>query len=101
MREAKVDVAKLKRYLGEVLAPLNSRSHKARRWSIEDVLSWYEDSTVSLAHKMMGPLKEKRALEIGFGMGAHLIWLARQGAAVVGIDISEERVRAARALMER
>ena len=50
---------------------------------------------------MMGPLKEKRVLEIGFGMGAHLIWLARQGAAVVGIDISEERVRAAMALMER
>lgn len=102
MNETKtaVDTAKLKNYFGKVLDPLNSRSYKARNWDLDKVLAWYEDATVRSAHRMMGDIKGRKVLEIGFGTGAHLAWLARRGAIVTGVDISPERVRAAKDLME-
>jgi 2-polyprenyl-3-methyl-5-hydroxy-6-metoxy-1,4-benzoquinol methylase len=44
----------------------------------------------------IGPLAGKRILEVGAGGGALAVWLAQQGATVVGIDVSEGILRVAR-----
>lgn len=92
---------RLKNYFDSVLNPFNARSFKTRRWSVDETIDWYNDSTVSHAHRMMGELTDKKILEIGFGMGAHLIWLARKGARIVGIDISKERVRSVKDMVKK
>jgi 2-polyprenyl-3-methyl-5-hydroxy-6-metoxy-1,4-benzoquinol methylase len=44
---------------------------------------------LSAAVEQLGPLKGKRILEVGAGGGSLAVWLAQQGATVVGIDVSE------------
>ncbi len=43
---------------------------------------------LSAAVRRLGPLSGKRILEVGAGGGSLAVWLAQQGAEVVGIDVS-------------
>lgn len=51
--------------------------------------------------KLMGDVKGKRVLEVGCGGGQNSIVLAKQGAIVSGIDLSEKQIAYARALAKR
>lgn len=50
--------------------------------------------------RLCGDVKGKRILELGCGGGQSSIAFAREGAHVIGIDISEEQIRHARRLAE-
>jgi ubiquinone/menaquinone biosynthesis C-methylase UbiE len=47
--------------------------------------------------RLLGDVKGKRVLELGCGTGETAVALAQQGAVVIGIDTSEERLAIARA----
>lgn len=51
--------------------------------------------------RLCGDVKGKRILELGCGGGQSAIAFAREGAHVIGIDISEEQIRHARRLAEQ
>lgn len=51
--------------------------------------------------RLIGDVKGKRVLEIGCGGGQNSIVLAKQGAIVSGIDLSEKQIAYARALAKR
>src|SRR3989338_6985105 len=51
--------------------------------------------------RLLGKLKGKRVLEIGCGGAQCGIAMAKQGAIVTGIDISEEQLKFARKLAEK
>jgi SAM-dependent methyltransferase len=92
----------MKSYFDSVLDPFNIRPAERvpRDITVEHAVLWYGDSSVRYAHKCMGDLKGKAVLDVGCGTGAHLIWLARQGAKVTGIDISDKRVDAVKELIK-
>jgi len=48
--------------------------------------------------KLLGDVREKNILEIGCGGGQNTIVLAKWGARSVGLDISEEQIKHAKAL---
>lgn len=50
--------------------------------------------------RMLGTIEGKRILELGTGNGSNAVWLARQGAKVITVDPSPERLAAARELAE-
>ncbi len=50
--------------------------------------------------QLLGPVQGKRILELGCGGGHISVALARQGAEVTGVDISDAQVAAARALAQ-
>jgi SAM-dependent methyltransferase len=50
---------------------------------------------------LLGPVRNRRILEIGCGAGQCARWLARAGAQVVGLDLSEAQLRHSRALDAR
>src|SRR3990167_2086609 len=52
-------------------------------------------------YKLLGNLKNKKILEIGCGGAQCGIAMAKQGAKVTGIDISEEQLKFARRLAEK
>jgi SAM-dependent methyltransferase len=51
--------------------------------------------------RLLGDVKGKRVLELGCGTGAVAVALAHQGAVVIGIDGSDERLERARERAER
>ena len=51
--------------------------------------------------RLLGDVKGKRVLELGCGTGAVAVALAHQGAVVIGIDGSDERLTAARGAPSR
>lgn len=67
---------------------------------MEEAVKWIDDKSSACALKFMGDVKGKRVLDIGCGTGAHLIWLARHGAIVTGIDISRERINVANEMIK-
>lgn len=50
--------------------------------------------------RLCGPLSGKRTIELGVGGATNLVALARQGAKVIGVDPSGERIAAARRVVE-
>ena len=48
--------------------------------------------------EVLGEIKGRRALELGCGHGGEMAYLSREGAAVVGIDLSPRRLEAARSI---
>lgn len=50
---------------------------------------------------LLGPVTGRRVLEIGCGAGQCARWLARAGAEVVGLDLSEAQLRHSRVLDDR
>jgi len=88
----------LKKYFNQVTSADNV-FNRPGRFQLDDILDWYKDPTTDYAHSCMPELKGKRVLEIGCGIGVHLVYLARQGSEVTGIDIASERIRIAKNLM--
>jgi len=62
-----------------------------------DTFSYGADGPTERELRLLGDVKGKRVLELGCGSGAAAIALARQGAVVIGIDSSHERLAEARA----
>ena len=48
--------------------------------------------------QLMNPIQNKQILELGCGRGEFSIWLAKQGAKVIGVDIGAGLVAASKAL---
>ena len=90
----------MKHYFDTVLDPFNFKTASKNRagMNIDIAIKWYMDSSTRHAHSLMGDLRGKRVLDVGCGIGTHLVWLARNGAEVTGIDVSEKRVYEARRL---
>lgn len=51
---------------------------------------------LAAAVEQLGPLEGRRILEVGVGGGSLAVWLAQQGATVVGIDVSDGILQVAR-----
>lgn len=51
---------------------------------------------LTAAVEQLGPLAGRRILEVGAGGGSLAVWLAQQGATVVGIDVSDGILQVAR-----
>ncbi|MCW2700732.1 MAG: 2-polyprenyl-3-methyl-5-hydroxy-6-metoxy,4-benzoquinol methylase [Blastococcus sp.] len=51
---------------------------------------------LAAAVEQLGPLAGRRILEVGAGGGSLAVWLAQQGATVVGIDVSDGILQVAR-----
>jgi len=62
----------------------------AAAWPEE--IAFYMTPEQGFAHRAMGPLGGRRVLEIGSGVGVHALHLAREGAAVVALDMSAPRL---------
>lgn len=93
----------MKAYFDRELDPYNFKTLSKDRTAMEakEAVKWYYDSATDHAHSIMEPLKGKNVLDIGCGVGTHLVWLAKQGANVTGIDISDTRIEEARKMAER
>jgi 2-polyprenyl-3-methyl-5-hydroxy-6-metoxy-1,4-benzoquinol methylase len=59
---------------------------------------WHDHDRYDRAISLLSPLRNKRILELGCGLGKVSVWLAKQGAHVSGIDIGPDLIAAARAL---
>ncbi|MCM8761235.1 MAG: methyltransferase domain-containing protein, partial [Candidatus Omnitrophica bacterium] len=92
----------MKCYFDFVLDPFNIKKgdEKSTKRRVASAIKWYEDSSVRYSHECMGSLIGKKVLDIGCGTGAHLIWLARNGAIVTGIDISDKRIEFAKSIIK-
>lgn len=93
----------MKRHFDGVLDPYNFTTLAKNRTAIdylEKAVKWYQDSSVRYAHALMGPLKGKNVLDVGCGTGIHLVWLAKNGANVTGIDVSDKRIEMARKVVK-
>jgi ubiquinone/menaquinone biosynthesis C-methylase UbiE len=55
----------------------------------------YSGDLLAGAKKFLGPLTHKKILEIGCGNGELSVWLAKNGAEVWGVDISDESIKIA------
>jgi SAM-dependent methyltransferase len=62
---------------------------------------WGPEGLTEAQAGLLGPVAGRRVLEIGCGAGQCARWLARAGAAVVGLDLSEAQLRHARELDAR
>lgn len=62
---------------------------------------WGPEGLTEAEARLLGPVAGRRVLEIGCGAGQCARWLARSGAAVVGLDLSEAQLRHSRRLDAR
>lgn len=62
---------------------------------------WGPEGLTEAEAGLLGPVRGATVLEIGCGAGQCARWLARQGAEVVGLDLSVEQLRHSRALDAR
>jgi len=62
---------------------------------------WGPEGLTEADAGLLGPVAGKRVLEIGCGAGQCARWLARAGARVVGLDLSETQLRHSRSLDAR
>jgi len=93
----------MKSYFDSVSDPYNFTTLSKKRdvSNLEKSVKWYHDSAINYAHELMEPIRGKNILDIGCGVGTHPVWLARNGARVTGIDISDKRITLARKVIER
>lgn len=70
----------------------------AGRFDYAAELTYYLTPDQREALGWMEPFQGKRVLDVGAGLGMNSLYLARQGARVVAIDIARERLRALRTL---
>ena len=61
----------------------------------------YESPDIACAWEFMGAVAGRQVLELGSGLGYGAIRLAQRGAAVTGLDLSDERCRAAERIRQR
>jgi 2-polyprenyl-3-methyl-5-hydroxy-6-metoxy-1,4-benzoquinol methylase len=61
---------------------------------------WHDHDRYDKAISLLSPLRNKRILELGCGLGKLSVWLAQQGAHVTGVDIGRDLIASARTLAE-
>jgi ubiquinone/menaquinone biosynthesis C-methylase UbiE len=61
-----------------------------------DTVAYGPDGATERELRLLGDVKGKRVLELGCGTGAAAVALAKQGAVVIGVDGSDDRVVQAR-----
>lgn len=59
---------------------------------------WGPEGLTEAEARLLGPVRDARVLEIGCGAGQCARWLARQGAAVIGLDLSVQQLLHSRGL---
>ena len=84
-------MADQKKYWDSNLDPQNLE-HK-ERFQLNREIAFLIGPDQKYAYCMLEPLKEHLILEIGSGLGANAIELARRGAKVIAFDLSGERLR--------
>jgi len=67
----------------------------------EDRFVWCPEGVDEEHAQLLGPVRNKRILEVGCGAAQCSRWLVKQGANVVAFDISVEQLRIARQLDQR
>lgn len=87
-------------YWDTILDPQNLTT-TATSFDLNTEIAFYHTPAQDYAYQLMGTLKGKRILELGGGMGVNAVILAREGANVTVIDISEKRVYWMRQLVEQ
>lgn len=90
-----------RRHWDRTLDPRNlgAEGIKAGDWQREMALA--ESADVRLAKRLLHPLDNKLLLDLGGGLGIHALLFAEAGARIIIADISLERLKAARRLIER
>ncbi len=71
------------------------------RWRSTTLGRITEKLELDLVLELAGPLEEKRLLDVGTGDGTYAIAAAERGAQVVGLDVSQEMLDAARLRAEQ
>jgi 2-polyprenyl-3-methyl-5-hydroxy-6-metoxy-1,4-benzoquinol methylase len=66
-----------------------------------DVVAYGPDIPTEAHYRLLGSVEDKRVLQLGCGSGAEAAALARQGARVIAVDPSLNRIDAARRHIER
>jgi 2-polyprenyl-3-methyl-5-hydroxy-6-metoxy-1,4-benzoquinol methylase len=66
-----------------------------------DVVHYAPDIPTEASLRLLGDVKGRRVLDLGSGGGQAAIALAKQGATVIGVDISAEQLAIARRLAEQ
>jgi len=91
----------LKKYFNATVEPNNISKTKVviPHSDLIDSASSFSDSIDEYVKSLMGDIKGKKILEIGSGLGIHLVEMARKGAFVTGVDLSEERIKFAKELI--
>jgi ubiquinone/menaquinone biosynthesis C-methylase UbiE len=97
MRDTKYNQAA---YWNTILDPQNL-TPTAVPFELEDEIGFYLTPAQDYAYQLMGDLDGKKVLELGGGMGVSAIILARAGAQITVIDISEQRVNWMKRLVEQ
>ena len=69
--------------------------------NLAEELQFLDSPDQRKAFQLMSPLAEKRILEIGCGLGVNAIYLARQGATIIAMDYSGERLAELKPLLEK
>jgi len=69
--------------------------------SVTDTLRYGPDIGTEADYRLLGPVADKRVLELGCGSGMGTVALARLGARATGLDFSAQHLTAARRLSER
>ena len=67
---------------------------------VADTIVYGPDIPDESSLRLLGTIDGKRILELGAGNGSNAVWLARQGAKVITVDPSAERLAATRALAD-
>jgi SAM-dependent methyltransferase len=67
----------------------------------DDRFIWCPEGVDEEQARLLGPVRNKRILEVGCGAAQCSRWLVKQGADVVAFDISVEQLRIARGLDEK
>jgi SAM-dependent methyltransferase len=66
-----------------------------------DVVHYAPDVPTEPALRLLGDVRGRRVLDLGCGGGQNAIALAKQGATVIGVDVSAEQLAMARRLAEQ
>ncbi|MFB3897046.1 MAG: class I SAM-dependent methyltransferase [bacterium] len=87
-------------YWDTILDPQNLTA-ATTGFDLDTEIAFYHTPAQDYAYQLMGSLNSKTILELGGGMGVNAVILARAGAKVTVIDISENRVQWMRRLVEQ
>lgn len=80
---------------------LKGFSEKKEDVDFEGFRPFLLESYIFLRNLLKNKCKDKRILDYGCGNGVHTVWLAKYGAKVVGIDLSEKSLAVARERAKR
>jgi SAM-dependent methyltransferase len=93
-------LASRREYWDANLDPQNiNRPAASLRRDIEEEIAFHETPDEIYARQLMGSIAGARVLELGAGLSAHPIILARAGARVIVVDFSLERLKRMRSLV--